>query len=353
MGDWLFELAEAKSMRKIGELTQARDRSLTLTLDKPGAFQMRLPLTDAIARKVEEIATCVIVKRMKVPVWSGPVVTVTETTPDSLAVGCVGWQQLLEKRLIYPVGSLYHPAWTNLQYNEVNDGDIILDLLRQSNADNSFSDTNFVVPGIAEQNQARTKTYQPWNSLLGAINELSDIESGYDMIVDPMTRKLNTYQKIGQLKPEVLYAYGVNVSSATRTCDAMRVCNRMIAYSSIGWAQADDLISQQVYGPMEEAVSLSDVRDIGILQAYANAELAVRSVPLRFHSFDPLPYSSQRSEYPRIFEDFSIGDSTYMKVDRGRLKIPKQAVRIFGATIAFDDNTGQENLSSLQTTFTS
>lgn len=346
MSDFTFELASSATLAKIGELTQARDRQLHLVLNKAGAFSMRLPLTDAIAMKVQEVSTCVIVKRLGTYVWSGPVWTTSESTPDLLNVDCVGWLQTLEKRVT-------KPAWGSpLQYVGIDAADISYDLLARSNGDNSFG-LNYVIPGVRETTQARTRVVSAFSGVLGEITNLSELEAGYDMLVDPRTRMLNMYNELGSIKSQALFEYGGAATSVSRNCDVSRLCNRMIAYSAAGYAQADDIVSQQTYGLFEEAVSLSDVKDITILQAYANGEIAVRSTPLRFHNFGPRPYSSANPSDPRIFEDFNVADIVYLKVDRGRLEIPKQAVRIFGATIGFDDDTGRERLSSLQTTATS
>lgn len=341
--DYIFELANSSTKAKIAELTQARDRSLQLALNKAGAFSCRFPLVDRVSSKVVEGLTYVRVKFKGVEVWSGPVWNVTETTPDSLQISCVGWFQTLEKRIS-------KPAWgfPVLTYTNQDAGDIGFDLLNRTNADSTFG-PNYVFPGLREFTQARTRSYQPFVSVLNEIVALSEIESGYDFEVDPTTRKLNIYRKIGVIRPKLFFEYGNNLKQATRTTDMARLCNRLIAYSAAGAAQSDNYDSQQKYGLFEEAVSLIDVTDIAILQAYADAEIAVRSYPLRFHSFDPKP-NFTGSPMPRIFEDFKIGDIGYLKVDRGRFDTGKQAVRIFGATINFDNDSGQESLGSIQTT---
>jgi hypothetical protein len=344
MSDYIFELAYSSDLTKIGELTQARGRSLTLSLNKSGAFQMTLPLAHEFSDNVSEIETCVLIRRLGTIVWSGPVWTVEESTPDNLSIGCVGWLQTLEKRV-----SKF--AWGNpLTYTAQDAGAIALDLLTRSNAD-ATSGTNYVTPGTAQTTQSRTKSYQPFTSVLNEIIALSDLESGYDMTVDPISRKLNIYTRVGVTNPLAFFEYGSNAQAVSRSCDSSRLANRFIVYSPVGWVQANDTISQARYGTFEEAISLSDVKDVAILQAYANAELAVRSMPLRFHTFEP----RMTAVTPRIFgnrnQDFDVGDTVYTKASRGRLTFPKQAVRVFGATITWpDDAGGQERLTSIQTT---
>jgi hypothetical protein len=349
MSDFIFELANSATKAKIGELTQARDRSLQLALNKAGALSFRLPLVDSLSAKVEEVETYVRLKLLGVEIWSGPVWSVTDTVPDSLVVNCVGWLQTLEKRVSKPWWLNANGTAANpLIYTDVDAGDIAFDLLARSNADGQYG-PDYVVPGVREFSQSRTRTYQPFIGILNEIVALSEIESGYDFIVDSATRQLNIFRKIGEIKSKVVFEYGANLKGASRSTDSARICNRFIAYSAAGYAISEDEDSQQIYGLFEEAQSLADVTDIAILQAYADAEVAIRSMPLPFHSFDPkMNYTG--SAAPRIFQDYNVGDICYLKVNRGRYKTGKQAVRLFGLTVGFDNDSGQEIVSSIQTT---
>lgn len=339
MSDYIFELALSSTMARIGELTQARGRSLTLALNRAGSFQMTLPLVDDLSEQIEEVSTCVIIRRLGSIVWSGPVWTIEETTPNSLSVGCVGWLQTLEKRV-----SKY--AWGNpLTYTATDAGIIALDLLTRSNADN-VTGPNYVTPGTAQGTQSRAKQYQPFSKILDEIIALSDLEAGYDMAVDPASRKLSFYVTLPVTAPTTYFEYGGNARQVSRSSDSARIANRIIAYSSVGWAQADDVVSQAAIGVFEEAISLSDVRDTTILTAFANAELAIRSNPLRFSSFEPRSGPAA----PRIFKDFEVGGYGYVTVNRGRLVVSNQLTRIFSATVSWpDDGQGTEQVSSIQT----
>lgn len=342
---FVFELATSSTMSKLGELTQARDRQLQTVLDKSGSFNFSLPLDDTMAGIVSEVSTCAVIKLNGTAIWSGPVWTVEETTPNSLQIGCVGWFQTLEKRIS-------KPSWVSpsgpLVYTSVDAGFIAHDLLNKTNNDTSISPTYMTV-GTRDTTQIRTRTYQPYVNILDEIYSLSQIESGYDFYVDPTTRALNIYSKLQTAHSDILFEYSGNTISVSRNTDSSKMCNRMIAYGPGGTAQADDQVSQAKYGLFEEAVSLSDVTDIEILQAYANGEVAVRSRPLPMHSFTPRESSSSFPSDPLIFKDFTVGDIVYLKAAKGRMQIPKQAVRIFGATIDFSDN-GAAKISSLQTT---
>lgn len=339
MSDFTFELAYSSNLQRIAELTKAKGRSLTLALNRAGSFQMTLPLVDDVSELISEVSTCVVIRRLDTIVWSGPIWTIEETTPDNLSIGCVGWLQTLEKRV-----SKY--AWGNpLTYTTTDAGTIALDLLTRSNADN-VTGPNYVTPGTAIATQTRNKQYPPFSKILDEIIALSDLESGYDLAVDPITLKLNIYNVLPTTTPVTFFQYGGNARQVSRSSDSARIANRIIVYSSVGWAQADDAVSQAAIGVFEEAISLSDVKDPTILTAFANAELAIRSNPLRFSSFEPRSGPSA----PRIFQDFSVGGYSYVAVDRGRLVFTKQLTRIFSANVSWpDDGQGTEKVSSIQT----
>lgn len=390
--DWRFLLAKSTDLSNIGELTQARSRILQVTLNAAGSFNFALPLIDDRSNDVQEITTCVLCQRNSQPrghpplyqtLWSGPVWTIVETTPNAIQVGCVGWLQTLAKRLIKPgltdpiTGNQYWGPATQLTYSGVSPGTgvdpgaIAFDLLERSNAEAAdLGGDNFVNPGNLQESinvlpTGRTRTYDYGAAVLDEINNLSAIESGYDYDVDPVTRGLDIYfgNVAGELdatiygrghnRKDAVFGFGSksasNLEQASRASDSSKLCNRMIVVGQSGiTAIAQDMQSISKYGLLEETTSISDTSDLGVLQAFANAEVAVRSTPLRLINIVPRAYSPDNPD-PRIFTEFDPrGDIVYATLDRGRLQLSKQAARCFGATISFSDS-GSEKISALQT----
>ena len=346
LADWVFELARSSDLSKIGRLTQAKGKSLTLTQDRAGAFSFTFPLTHNLSGDISVVDTCVLCKKLGQTIWSGPVWTMEKNMPGELSVGCVGWLQTLEKRVT-------KPSWVPggvLAYANTDAGLIAHDVLERSNEDADGMPI-YVTPGGLETTQLRSEKYQPFSNVLSIVTGLSaqEIEAGYYLQVHPVWRTLDIYAQIGVVRPHAIFTYGSSAQSIAQSFDASRLCNRFIAYSSIGWAQADNLISQAAYGVFEEAESLSDVRDIGILQAYANGEIAVRSDPLGFLSFGAAPSTLDGPNVPRIFEDFLIGDTVKIAGRRGTFDVPRQATRIYSATLSWPDKGGREILTSVQT----
>lgn len=340
---WRFELAHSSDMSNIAELRQARGRSLTCTLNRAGALNFSVPLDSDIASDIYEVVTCVKVSLDDDVVWSGPVWTCEESidgSKASLNVGCVGWLQTLDKRVV-------RPTWNrnqSISYRNVEAGAIAHDLLTRSNSDALAAGApSYVVPGTYEVTQLRTRTYQPWSGILTSINELTEIESGFDMIVDPETRALNIYAAMKNAT-ECRYQLGNNVATVSRNTDAGRMINYMTAYSSsAGYAAVTDPDSCATYGLYEEAQSLSDVVNPTILAAFAAAEIAVKHHPLSVITFTPKP------ETYVPFRDFNVGDTVELTAQHGRLQITEQLLRMFSFSVGESRNGTFGAVSGIQT----
>jgi hypothetical protein len=339
-----FELARSNDLFRYGELTKARNRSLTLALNRAGAFSFRMPLeNNSLADSLQELTTCVVIRYNNEIVWSGPVWTIEETTPNSINVGCVGWFQTLEKRII-------NPEWCvpTLSYIDVDAGAIVADLIDRTNSE-PYGQVNYLTMGSIETTQQRTRNYSPYGTIANEIQQLSTIESGFDFDVDPETRELSIFSILQEDKVHVNFEYGTNIVSASRRSDSARLVNRIFVSGGAGTTTqvSYDSASITTYGLHEEYISLSDVTNNTILAAFGQAELAVRANPLRLISFDPRKFLLSPRD-PMIFQDFSIGDIVYATINKGRFNVSKQAVRVFGATVNWDDN-GSVQLTAVQT----
>lgn len=336
---WRFDLVTSNDLTKIGELSLARNKSLQVALNKAGAFSFEYPMEGPLASYINDVTTAVRIVKNGNVVWTGPVWTLSDSTPNTIQVGCVGWLQTLEKRVT-------KVAWGDpLVFENIDAGTIALNLLTRSNADHAG--VNYLTPGTAQATQLRSREYTPYTEVLNEIYALSQIESGYDIDIDPDVRQLNIVTRLSNVQDNIWFAYGKNIQTFERASDTSRLCNRMIAYNSEGAAaQADDVNSQNTYGLFEEAVSLSDVIDVGVLAAYANVEVAVRANPLRVSSFTMRKWTDGD---PSVFEDFDLGDIVKINVVTDRLNILRQAVRVFSFTVGFDENNN-EQVGSIQTT---
>lgn len=345
MSDWSVELVNSTDLTRIGDLTQARGRQLTVTLNRAGSFGFNLPLDHVQTALIQEVTTGVVLSFLGEPVWSGMVWTCNESVGEneaSLAVGCIGWLQTLDKRVV-------RPSWNNNQpmvYQSTDAGAIALDMLRRTNDDASYAGApSYVFPGTAEASQSRSRTYQVWSGVLQSITELTEIEAGFDLSVDPITRQMDIYAK-KQNDPGIFYELGTNVQSVQRQTDAGRIINYSTAYSSVGAATVAEPRAMYL-GLFEEAQSLADIVNPTHLAAFAASEAYVKAFPLPLVNFVPMPYSDLQPGMPRPFRDFDVGDIVYITAKHGRMQVERLAVRVFSMTVRIDDN-GHEQVSQIQ-----
>ena len=361
MPHWKFQLCNTDStMSAIGELTGARDRSLDLILNRPGSLRFTINAKDHLAGSIEEGVTCVKAYRDNVCRWSGPIWGIDEGLPDkNISVSCVGWQEELNQRPIED----WQEADPRTRPEQIDAGLIAYNLLALANE--QTNESGIIVPthitaGIRDLSQLRTRRYQRWANIGASIQELSDIEAGFDYHVDPVTRMMNIdYDQIkaglygrGTDRINTLFAIGWpagprNLQRFQRTIDVSQMKNRIVAQGRYGSYKYGDLASQNKHGIFTEQIALSDVTNEQILKAFAVAEIAVRSKPKVVYSMDPFPYTD-RFYVPQIFIDYNIGDIVYVTALGGRISIERQPIRVFGATINID-NEGVERVTGLQT----
>ena len=324
---WRFILAESTSLAQIGELTRARSKHLELVLNRSGSASFSLPIDNRMAYEVEPIQTCIVAVRNGLVVWSGPVWTIEEdVVKGDVTVTAAGWLELLFHRFVQ--SDVY--TWAGAS---VDAGTIALGLLALANAVHP----THIIAGAVESTQPRQRTYLRGSNVGQEIIVLSDIESGYDVKVNPETRALDIYSTLGDDRTfDTHFVYGRNVLGFKRTLDASTLANRVTVIGPYGSAMQDDTASIAAYGVQEDFVSLSDVPEVEILAAYAGTEVVLRNTPRATYMINPFPTLGLR--VPRPFDDYNVGDTILISARRGRVNIQGQGVRVFALTLDIDDN---------------
>lgn len=341
-------LAESATLTVIDKLVEARNKSITEDLNQPGSATFRIPIKNPLADAIEAVSTCVVVTRAGQIVWSGPVWSIRDEADETAGwttVGCKGWQALLDKRLVNPdqKATLTGEAYTHIH-----------NLLALANAKGvvpaGAPSSTMITAGLANGNGVPiTKTYEPFTSIGGSIVDMTKIENGVDIAVDPSTRKLDVYTIRGQYRDDLVWMLKgakPSLSGASRTIDADSFGNRQWVIGSnnvIGFA--DDYESQSTYGLFEQQTSLTNVPNQEILGAYANAEILVKGRPIVLHEVTPSASASDLT--PVAYSNFVTGDSGRISVSRGRYSLSQQQVRIFGFMLS-DGDDGVEKITSLK-----
>lgn len=344
--NWKFVLCNSSDLSSLGELKQARQKQLTIELNRPGSLSFTLPIADRDAYLVDPVRTCVLAYRDNILIWSGPVWIVAEKLiEEQVQVTCLGWSEILFHRLI-------QPSQAPVTYSSVDAGTIAQNLLAFANAQGQTPalapSSTFISAGTTTASITRTITYTSLQNIGQAIQQLSDIENGFDFYITPGTRVMDIYYpRLGVDQTGILLGAGdvsiKGLAQVGRNIDASRMANRTWVVGAHETGFAEDTTSQSTYIMLEDTYQLTDVTDSTILAAYANAELAVRYLPLVFVEFDVFPAATFR-----MFRNFNIGDIIYISARKGRMQFTRQAARVFGATITIDDG-GVERVSSIKT----
>lgn len=224
----------------------------------------------------------------------------------------------------------------------------------------------------------RSRTYEIGEKVGRAFEELTEIESGFDIevaIVKETIDGFDTYRRylnikwgevkadtdirgIGQDRPTVIFGYRRmknNVSAFTQRSSSDKIGNRINARSTGRLAMAQEMESIETIGLWEDSLTISDsgITD-EVLRAYAGAEVAYRSWPMQFFDVQPFPYDGTQKTY-RFKLDFDLGDIVYTVADYGAIQVGldedvgMQPIRLFGLTIEITD-AGTEKIASIQST---
>jgi hypothetical protein len=347
-GRWQFFLANSSDLTKIGIFGDATSRQLELQYNRPGTFSTTMPIDTPLAFKLAKRRTCILAERNERVIWSGPITTIVDdAVARTTAITATGWMEELDHRY---VRSSEVPS---LVFTNVADSTIIATLLNTTNSatdtDGTTRPTHVVANTAATSTTQRTRSYKAGDAYGPIIRELSDIENGCDLILDPQTRILSAVSNTSFInRTNVHFSLGgdagTNLSGATRTDDGTSLANRINVQSSTGAViSADDSAAIDDAGVMlEDWLSLSDVGDNQIVDAYANAELVYRRYGVVTYSLTPMTFGI----LPRLFDDFNLGDQVYFSVNAGRFVVYQQAIRVFTATISPDDS-GNEVVGEL------
>lgn len=342
---WKFLLCNSSDLSFIRELRNAHDRTLNVDINKSGSASGWLPMSDKAASLIQLWSTCIVAQYGSTIFWSGPISNRRISYAQGrVSFNAVGWFDRLMNFLVQDNPSV--------QYANQDAGAIASSLIGKARAQDPHLP---ITMGSVTLTQNRTITYQRDQNIGQAINDLVQLESGFDWYIDPVTRQFNVVAQLGQDRPSCKWSFIADGQSQQSNLadlevfeDGTAIVNWIAPRGQYGTiTPVQEPVSQDAYGVFMEAPSISDVVDSNILTAYANAELVYRAQPRVTYTLTPK--SSAKVTVPRLFRSFNIGDTTYLTARRDQHVITDQAVRIFGVTLAIQDN-GAEVLSNLQTT---
>lgn len=348
--DWQFFLAEADTLTKVADVTHyCRGKQLQISLNRPGAFSWNMPFDTPWSSYLNPAEHAIVCAKNKTDVWSGPIWTKSEDfAAQKITLGAVGWFQLLMKR---------YNTESDLTYNDTNQGQLAFNLLGVANAQTveSVVRPTGIVAGTNTSTQTYTsKTFARWQNIGEEIINLTQVESGFDFVIDPVTREMNITNWDDFIdNTDAVFGFNFgpnNVINVTRETNADDLKNQYYVAGQYGIAEAHDVstVSIDKYGLHQGVEQINEIPDTALLGAIANAELAINENPRITINFDPKTEGTQQN-IPKLFEDYNLGDKIYLHAVQHGAENVNMAIRVFAVTLDIDEN-GNEKVSSLQTT---
>lgn len=340
---WQYILMRTSDRSPIGEMLNARDRTLSVDLNKSGSAGGNVATAWPHAKQIVPWATYVQAQIDGEPYWSGPVSRRNVSYARGVATfNCVGWFDRLMNFLLQD---------QQLSFVDEDAGTIAATLIEKARVQDPRLP---ITVGQIDISQPRTITYMRDQNIGSAIADLVELESGFDWYIDPVDITFNVVARRGVARPGVKWLFLAddksqqsNLTEVDEGLDGTTVVNWVAPRGAVGTIEpAIDAESQEDYGVFMEAPALSDVTSPNILIAYAVAEIVYRKSPRLTWALSPK--TDSKASVPRLGRDFDLGDTTYLTARRDDFEVVNQAVRAFGATLSIQ-NDGSSILTNLQT----
>jgi hypothetical protein len=360
-------------LKKITWLRDARDKALNVAQNRSGDVGFQFPARGKWAVELHDPANCILATRNDEDIWSGPIATLSGSSSNKFSgmmpVKAVGWLDLADYRelredvsygatnnyshlsgAVAGQGTTLPAGHTAAEGTSWNDAEIIFDLINKINGYDP-AHAMPITPGIAVGTRyVRQKSWTKGTKLSQCLRDLTDLEAGIDITVNPTTRKLDVYSWDSYTDhPEIVLGFNkppFNCSEFSWSQDNMAIRNRMpLAGKNGASALVQDSASMDLYGIREESVNLPDVGESDILLYYGGAEVAIKKAVHRFYTVVP---KQTTAKSPQPFDDFKIGDALRTSIDFGPIQEDQRAVRAFGMALSFPD-LGGEKITGLTT----
>lgn len=383
---WKFILVNSKDLSEIGELHQARGKSLNLALNTPGSASFTYSFEGNLAADIEVISTGIMAYRRGSSdtyqlVWSGYINEINEDVNEgTMSVSAVGWFERLNKRIARQ-DVLYKSQY---DYNiivgsgfSIPSGGVasgIMHIANKTATASGYTIASGTVPVVSGSNPNTPTWLNPGvysagmrsgvpssqdlsikqdSSFGEAIMTLVNQENGCDVYVDPATRALNVYGKKGSVKGEVYFGYNWgpdNIKQFSRSTTTSDIANYLVGRATGVTAQSINTASGSLndFGLFEDHIDITlKTANADVLKFYTAAEYLFRSDPRTnpTYSVSPYPYTIG-SSVPEPFNDYDIGDVVrFRAISPPRVNV-NGSFRVFGLNISITDD-GNENIDSL------
>jgi hypothetical protein len=314
MADWRYVIAlpATSGITALAELTEALDRRVAWRLGDAADASFALDARHELATLVDELTTDLAIYRDDQLQFRGRLGTSNDDIAGDkhrVTYTAVDYTSLLARRIL----TTPQAPWT---FTGIAQGSIVRQLIAWTQGTTGgalgISATSTTVPDTAT---TRTITFDPAKSIAEAIDDLANLENGFDFWVDAgLVAHLASPQR-GTGPRDLIAELGSTVSKVQRAFDPAEYGNAIMVTGKSGtapvFATAGNLATRPE-GRLDALESFPDIASTTVLQARANQALTERSSVRPAYTCTMVPGVWRPG-------DLWLGDSTYLVVQSGRL----------------------------------
>lgn len=196
-------------------------------------------------------------------------------------------------------------------------------------------------PGLHDRTYRRT-------NIKDLIQNFGDLQTGAFDHQFTYNKVFNTYTRIGNNRPDVIFEYPGNIISFRIPRDSTRLANQIIALGSGNGEETqtqvtvNDTSSQLSYALRQRVITPNSVSTVATLTDHANAEKAAYAYPMQ------LPYIVVDGNKAPFITDYGIGDYVRVRIGQYRLYRNIDALfRVEAIDLDVDDNDSERIVLTL------
>jgi hypothetical protein len=355
MAKWTWEITDA-AFNPIGEILNAKERKLTLPLNKVNTASFKIRLDNPLAESLSTDLGYIKIHRNGLLLFYGPLISVQEVGEgdnSSMHITASGPEWIFSQRL---AGKTFEGIKYTLE-QKVTRAEGIRFLLRATN-ESSETHIDFETGPVSTTGFVAYES-PPFKLISEVFNDLGNTAEGFDWAVHPLENisgngvfsqkigRLEIVDVIGTKQDNAVFEWGTgrnNISYFSRTLDRSTLLNRAYHIGPGGpdatgspTETAQDASSIATYGLQEGVISASILNN-ELREKLVKENVEVRKNPRQTIIFQP-SLDDETGRVPVLGKDFNVGDIVRARIVLDKVEhLPISEVRVWGAEFTLDDN---------------
>jgi hypothetical protein len=362
---WQFVLTNNEK-RPIGEILQAKEREVTLNLNKLDSAKFKVRLDNPLADALMTTSGYVKAYRDDKLQYFGPIIAAEESFDKEgipyigITSSSAGW--VLNKRYFGkgPMGSLWVVPSMDKAAVIANGIDAVL---------NPEDHTGIIAHTAPYPSGGGPATnpfpVPPYTKALDLLNTTANVLDGFDWRILPAENWIGgafvgdgqtiatffAQETIGAERAGAIFEWGAgrnNIASYSRIVNREVQATRMFHHvvegpDAPGYPTVirNDTDAQAAWGLLEETAE-ADLHDLTLRQGLADAHLAIRKNPKQTITFTPHIDPARTGALPNYDTDYTLGDTVVARARYAGVTRFNVKVRVYAVNFKLDDNNGLE-----------